>query len=231
MIEKELSVHVSKPSVAVLAAATLVLTACGAEESDPSVLGGPEGAETPSTEDTGDASDPDGDEPEGAGSGSDAVSESDFAECRAERFTIAYPQAWETNDDDHPACRVFHPGDVELPEHPQDLELHWAAAVYVDDVTWEDARPDEEFMEILSSEETEVDGHRASVHELRSRDEGMIPEGERRYGYAVDLDGQTLVAVTHSVGDTDYERDRDVLDRMMSEVTIHEDRESTDEGA
>lgn len=228
MKRKEPPVYVSRSLVAILAA-TLVLTACGAGESGPSATDGPEGTESRSTEDTDDASD--GDDPDDGAPGSDEVSEVEFTECRAERFTIAYPQAWETNEDEHPACRVFHPGEVALPAHPQDLDLHWAAAVYVDDVTWEDAQPDEEFVEILSSGETEVDGRRASVHELRSRDEGLIPEGERRYGYAVDLDGQTLVAVTHSVGDTDYERDREILDRMMAEVTIHEDRESTDEGA
>lgn len=215
--------HVSLPSAAALTAATLVLISCGAEESDPSGAGRPEGAEAQPTEDTSEASDPDRDEPDGVGPGSEEVSEIEFTECRAERFTIAYPQAWETNEDDHPACRVFHPDEVELPEHPQDLDLHWAAAVYVDDVTWEDAQPDEEFVEVLSSEEIEVDGRRARVHELRSRDEGMIPEGERRYGYAVDLDGQTLVAVTHSVGDTDYERDKAVLDRMVATLELRPD--------
>lgn len=221
--------HLPTPLVAVLSAAALALTACGAEDAGPPDGDTSQGAETqPEEDDDGDA---DATEDNDEGSGVEDGSELAFTECRAERFSIPYPESWNTNEDDeHPACRVFHPGEVELPEHPQDLDLHWAVSVYVDDVPWQDTQPDEEFVEVLSSEETEVDGRRASVHELRSRGEGLIPEDERRYGYTVDLDGQTLIAVTHTVGDTDYERDRDVLDRMMDGVRIDDttDGESND---
>ncbi|MFW6010204.1 MAG: hypothetical protein ACOC9I_02670, partial [Actinomycetota bacterium] len=52
-----------------------------------------------------------------------------------------------------------------------------------------------------------------------SSGEGMIPEGEGSYGYLVDLDGQTLIASTYTVGDTDHERDKLLLDRMMASLS------------
>lgn len=73
-----------------------------------------------------------------------------------------------------------------------------------------------------------MDGRDAVAIERRSAGEGLIPQGERSYTYVVDLGrgasdhehGMILVATTTTVGDTDYELDRRVLDRMMETVSI-----------
>lgn len=147
------------------------------------------------------------------------VSQLAFTDCTADRYTIGYPEDWNVNEPDDltDECRIFHPGETETADERRDRDLHWAASVSVDAVEYEDVRdadgPDEE----IDRRELTVDGRDAFVRETRSNGEALMPEGETRYAYAIDLDGETLVAVTYSVGDTDYERDKAVLDRMITE--------------
>ncbi len=193
--------------LAALAAGLLFVAGCTAEQTD--------GADRPTTPGDEAAT---GDE---TATGGEAVSAMTFIECEAERYTVPYPQEWHTNDPGlADACEVFHPGEVDLPEQPQDRDLHWAVSLQVDDVAWEDVQPESGPDEVIESRETTVDGRQAVVVEQRSSGEALVPEDERQYSYRVDLDGLVLVASTFTVGDTDYERDKAVLDRMMDELVL-----------
>jgi hypothetical protein len=146
----------------------------------------------------------------------------EFTRCQSDDISVDYPESWSFYaGEEVPPCRVFHPEPIEdfVGEN-----LHYAVRLYIDPVDFEDAT-DSPLSEELSREETTVDGNDAVVTERRSEGEAMIPEGERSYAYVVDLDGMILVGSTTSVGDSDYERDKRVLDRMMEtvSVTVHED--------
>ncbi|MFP4636109.1 MAG: hypothetical protein ACLFRD_09625, partial [Nitriliruptoraceae bacterium] len=191
---------------------------------EPATQDGDDGA----TEDGGDR-DPSGDDREGTGTeqrgdagddedtatGVTPADELELTTCEAERYSVEAPADWHVNDGERIGdCRIFHPEPVEVPDMPRDRDLHWAIALDIDDVPFEDIDLDAHG-QVLSAEETTVDGHRALVYERRSSGEGLIPDGEGSYGYLVDLDGQTLIASTYTVGDTDHERDKQLLDRMM----------------
>lgn len=207
-------------TLSLLAVGVLTLTGCATDgDGDPSASPLPAGSPTtapiePSPDDSpaGDASP----------TATDEVAAMEFTTCEAPEFTIAHPARWETNEPDDlvAACRVFHPGPVDLPDEPQDRELHWAISVNLDDVAYDDVTGAEPAGEVLEQRETTVAGRDAQVTETRSTGTAIVPEGELRYGYAVDLEAGTLFASTYSVGETDYERDRQVLDRMMSELEI-----------
>lgn len=139
--------------------------------------------------------------------------------CQADRFTIDYPAGWWTNSgDEAPPCRLFHPQ-----EQPVQAEsLHYAVQVFIDNVAFDRAVGDDdaELGETLSREQTTVQGRRAAVIERRSSGEGLAPEGTLAYFYVVDLDGQILIIETHSSGDTDYERDKQLIDRMVDTLDL-----------
>lgn len=146
-----------------------------------------------------------------------------MSDCTADRYAVPAPPDWDVNDPDGPldACRIFHPEDVEVPDEAQGIDLHWAAAIRIDAVAFEDLVDADVQGEVLVEERTTVDGRDALVRETRSDGSGMVPQGETTYLHAVDLgDGETLVATTFTVGETDYERDKDVLDRMMDGLTL-----------
>jgi hypothetical protein len=148
-----------------------------------------------------------------------------FAACEAERYTVGYPADWNTNADDGllGPCEIFHPGEIDVPEHPRDGDLHYAVAMYVDNITYEDRTTSESPNELIDERETTVRGRPAHVAEVRSTGDALAPEGEHVYTWSIDLDGQILVATTSTIGDTDYERDKRLIDRMVTEeLTIHE---------
>lgn len=156
--------------------------------------------------------------PTGADGTGEDVSAIAFSTCEAEDYSIGYPADWNTNDPDGAvdACRVFHPGEIDI-EPNQDMDLHYAASVYVDAVAYEDARGGEPGGEVLEERELTVDGHDAFFREVRSDGRALMPEGETSSTYIVDLDGEILVAVTYTIGETDYERDKEILERMVTE--------------
>ena len=155
--------------------------------------------------------------PAGGSTSGDDVAALNFARCDGDRFSIGYPEDWNTNDPEGPAeaCRVFHPGEVAVEPHGEDL--HWAVSVYVDAVEYERARGSEPQGEVLEERELTIDGNDAVYREVISDGSAMMPEGETSATYIVDLDGEILVATTSTVGDTDYERDKEILERMITE--------------
>lgn len=148
-----------------------------------------------------------------------------FSECDAGRYTIGHPAEWNTNGEGGQLglCTVFHPGEIEVPQQPRDIDLHYAAVVYVDDVNFEDVVAADNSSGLVEERQLMVDGRRAHVVEYQSTGEALTPEGEFSYTWTVDLGGQVLVASTSSVGQTDYGRDKQVLDRMvLQHLTIHD---------
>lgn len=180
--------------------------------------------EESSTDDDGDTDGTEDSAANGGESGAD-VDDLEFTRCESEDVDVDYPSTWTVYEDEEvPPCRVFHPEQIEDFEGES---LHYAVRLYIDPVALEDAT-ENPFGEELSREEHTVDGRDAVTIERRSDGEDMLPEGERRYTYVVDLSDDaedpehalSLIATTTSVGDTDYELDRRVLDRMMESLTV-----------
>lgn len=201
-------------TLTLFAVTALIVTACGGGGDDPDSAAPTSRAATApeATATAGPTS--------GTADGDGTTDEMAFTTCETEAFTMGYPQDWWTNPaDEVPACRMYHPEPTEV----QGESLHYAVQTYVDDVEFEHVADDEGPDETLSREETTVDGRAAVVTEARASGDTLAPEGTRRYSYVIDLDGQILVAVTHSVGDTDYERDKAVLDRMVATLELRPD--------
>lgn len=149
----------------------------------------------------------------------------DFTECEADRFSVPYPASWDVNDEGGllGACRVFSPRGVDLPDEPQGLGLQYAAYVGIDQAPFEDVVDAEVQGEVLLERDETVAGRDAHLLEYRSDGVGLLPEGERSYGWTIDLgDGETLSLSTNSVGETDYDRDKAVVDRMVDELELRD---------
>jgi len=147
-----------------------------------------------------------------------------FTDCETDRYTVGHPEDWNTNSDQGllGPCRIFHPNQIDEPQRARDRDLHYAVSMYIDEVDFDDRDPSENQSEILEERETTVDGRSALRVEYRSTGEALTPQGERSTTWTIDLDGQILVATTSSVGDTDYDRDKRILDRMVTEeLAVH----------
>lgn len=232
--------------LAALLVAALLLAACGSPDEpatepgtpddgvdegtddDPADDGTDDGTDGDGTDDDGtDGDDTDGETDEdGTDDGETDVGALSFADCEADRYTVGYPEDWNTNRTDGAlgACEIFHPGAIDVPDRPRDRDLHYAVSMYIDQVDLDDLDPGEAQGEVLEERETTVDGRRAVVVEYRSDGQGLVPEGERSTTWTIDLDGEILVATTSTVGQTDYGRDQRILERMVTqELTLHDD--------
>jgi hypothetical protein len=205
----------------------IVVAACGPSPDEPPTE--PASPENGTEDGTGDGQD------DSTGADDDADDETGdaidvgtmaFTDCEADRYTVGYPEDWNTNSEQGllDACEVFHPGEIDEPERPRDRDLHYAVSIYVDQVDLDDVDPRDVQGEVLEERETTVDGRTAVLVEYRSTGATLTPEGERSTTWTIDLDGEILVATTSSVGDTDYGRDQRILERMVTgELTIHDE--------
>lgn len=155
----------------------------------------------------------------------------DALRCENEElgFRVEYPSEWWANEridpeealTPIPSCTYFAP-------HPVDLRPNAAVPAGVAirfDVReggverWETAHD-----EILSREETSVDGRDGVVWEVApTPSAGFIPEGSLVYEYIITLDGGArLVAATDNIlqPDAAYEQSKAILDRMMGTITL-----------
>lgn len=213
------------PVLAPILAAAMLLPACtggdGRPVTDDPVVTSPEptGPETATEPDARMA--PEHETGAQGETGTTTPSEMAFTSCTSDDYRIDHPQAWQTNPGDVvEACRVFHPGEIELEPHT-DRDLHYAVSIHIDEVDYDRVREPSGEDEELSREQHTIAGRDAVAMERRSSGFAMVPEGERWYSYLVDLgDGRTLFATTYSVGETDYERDKAVLDRMISSLQL-----------
>lgn len=144
--------------------------------------------------------------------------------CEADRFTVSYPEGWQTNDPEvvDQACRVFHPTEIEL-EPGTELGFQWAAALRVENVAFDRANPtDARGYTLLDQRETTAAGQPAVVVEQRATEEApLVPSGTRVYRWTVELDADSvLVASTYDAGEVDYELEKQVLDAMMATLEV-----------
>lgn len=136
-------------------------------------------------------------------------------------YRVEYPGNWYANDEGRlDACQVFDPEPLDLPEQPQELSLGYAVLIRMEPIAFEDAARADLGAEVVEREEIEVDGRRAVRQERLGTGDALIPEDVAVTQYAVDVDGQTLLATSYDVGDPAYERKVEVLDEMMARMTF-----------
>lgn len=129
---------------------------------------------------------------------------------------VAYPAGWAVNPEDTvPTCTMFSPETFTVPPH---TDARVAAVVLkVSDLPFDDvaaATPDE----VTRTDEV-VDGHSAVRTEVVAGP-GLWPEGTPSTRWVVDLGDRTLVADAVGLPPFDHERDVEVLDAMMRELSV-----------
>lgn len=136
-------------------------------------------------------------------------------------YTVEYPGDWYVNDEGQlDPCQVFDPEPLDLPEQPRELSLGHAVLIRMEPIAFEDATRADLGAEVVEREDVEVDGRRAVRQERLGTGDALIPEDVAVTQYAVDVDGQTLLAVSYDIGEPAYERKVEVLDEMMASLTF-----------
>lgn len=134
-------------------------------------------------------------------------------------YSVRYPQGWHANAGDvSERCSFFHPEPFELPEATEAPDL--AISIGREPVAFAQVAGDDPAIRVLEREETEVDGHSAVRRETEATGHGLLPAGVRGRQYLVDLGGETLILATYDVGDLEFERNRDVLDKMAETLEV-----------
>lgn len=142
----------------------------------------------------------------------------------AARYTIRYPQEWHTNIvGPLEECRLFDPEPIAVPDEPEDMPLDVGVILRVEPVSFADFTAATTGLEIISEEEFEVDLHMAVRQALVATEQRPYPEGTQVTRYAIDRDGETLIAESFDAGEPPYERKVQVLDEMMSEIEFTSD--------
>jgi hypothetical protein len=136
-------------------------------------------------------------------------------------FSVDYPRGWLTNGGDGlPPCSAFDPRDVDMPAAS---EIPTAIAIVItrEMVSFEQVTDfaNDPSVEVLSIEETTVDGRHAVVAELEHTGEGLYDRGHRQFAYFTDVGQHTLIAVTHGGAEADpptYAERKRILEVMMA---------------
>jgi hypothetical protein len=138
----------------------------------------------------------------------------------AHAFTISYPAAWHTNSGEViPACSAFDPEPVQVPAQSE-MPFDIAIVIGVHEVPFDRAGSDPRFERVLSSERLTIAGRPASRAEVEATGEGLADRGLRTLRYAIDLGGgRSLIATTNRTDDA-YERDKEILGRMLETIEI-----------
>lgn len=147
-------------------------------------------------------------------------SELAFDTCEREgTFRIGYPAKWWTNPfGEFGRCWAFHPKAAEL-EHEN---FSYAVKINITSMPLRRLIDDANASRTdLARRETTIGGRRAVVSETRVTGESSsVPHGALRYAYRIDLYAHTLSIETHSVGSTNYERDKRLIDRMVKTLEL-----------
>lgn len=133
-------------------------------------------------------------------------------------YTVHYPANWITNSGEVlDPCQVFDPSAITLPE--QSSSFDEAIHLRIDMAPFERATEESISEAELSRRTTTVDGLPAVVTENESTGRGLLPAGVRYYSYTINLDGgEVLVASTYDVANQSYNRNKQVLDQMVSSL-------------
>lgn len=136
------------------------------------------------------------------------------------RLSIAYPAGWHTNDGSVvPACSAFGAEPVQV---PRDSEMPFEIPIVlaVQEVKVEDVTRSSQWERVLSSAPVTVGGRQGVRVEVEASGEGLAEKGMRSVRYAVALGGgRTLLATTHDRAGS-YERNQEILGRMMESITF-----------
>lgn len=154
------------------------------------------------------------------------VEEATWNRCTnpAAGYTVEYPAEWHTNTGGQvDECRVFDPQPISLPDEPQDLPLDFGVLIRVEPIAFADLTSADTAVQITDTQELEVDGHRAVRQELVATGTALVPEGTESTRYAVDRNGETLVAESFALGEPPYERKVQVLSEMVSSLDFPEE--------
>ena len=145
-------------------------------------------------------------------------------ECQNEKlgFRVRYPAGWHANGRGPlPACSVFDPQPVQLPE-ASEVPYRLAVAFRIDERPFDVATGIPAGVEVLKRADLTVDGQPARLLETRQSEDHLPPQGGRAYRYFVNLGGRTLIASTYDIGELDYATKRGVLDRMLGTLKFTE---------
>ena len=119
-----------------------------------------------------------------------------------------------------PSSRSSPPQPITLPE-ASEIPADLAIVIRREERPFADATSEDPAEERVSSEEATVAGRPALRVEVRATGQGLLDAGTVTYRYYVDGgDGSTIVAQTHDVEGTDFERNRRVLDDMMESLEL-----------
>jgi len=130
-------------------------------------------------------------------------------------YRIEYPAQWQTNPGEvMPECSLFDPGPIQIAPATE-LPFDIALAIRREGIAFERVTAEQPHRREMVREELLVDGRRTVLMETQLTEDLLRPAGSRSYRYYVDLDGATLVAETHDVGDLEYERKQRILDGMI----------------
>jgi hypothetical protein len=142
-----------------------------------------------------------------------------------EGYAISYPEGWSTNSGDVVAeCGQFHSERFEVPDGTDERVA--AVTAYVDPVPFaEVAAPDD--TRDADRAVTAVDGLQAVRLEYETGSDGLWPEGTPITLYAIDVgtesEERTLLVDTVGLSGFDYERNQEVLDRMIRSLDVDMD--------
>jgi hypothetical protein len=138
-------------------------------------------------------------------------------------YRVDYPTGWVVNSGDVQAleaCQVFDPESAELPERSTSFDesvlIRQTEASY-DRVASSENDPT---ARELSRQSVTINGREAVIVESESTGQALLPEGTKAYRYIVKLDDKALIASTYGVSGMQYERNKQILDRMMRSLSF-----------
>lgn len=135
-------------------------------------------------------------------------------------FSVSYPAGWHTNSGEVIAeCSAFDRQPIDV---PRGSEMPFDIAVVIDagEVPFETTAGPSRWERILSTERMTVAGRQAVRAEVEATGEGLADRGMRSLRYVVDLGGgRSIIATTHDT-DPSYERDKEILARMMQTLSV-----------
>jgi hypothetical protein len=134
-------------------------------------------------------------------------------------FTVEFPAAWQTNDGSvMDPCVLFDPATIEVP-YASELPADIAVGLHLEDVGYDRVAGETFGILVLSREEVRVAGRRGQRRLIEHTGDGLFDAGTRSWQYIADWgEGRTLIAVSHDVGEPDFETKRRVLDEMVTRL-------------
>ena len=136
-------------------------------------------------------------------------------------YRVSYPQDWQTNSGKViDRCRVFDPHSAIVPKYTESTDK----AIYIwieKNVSFASITQEDVSERHLSKQDTAISGDRAVIVESESTGEALLREGIRKYSYIIDLGDATLIATTYDITGNDYQKNKQILDRMMNTIEFN----------